>query len=204
MTPDPIARFRRWYEDARRAGAPAYDAMAVATADTRGRPSVRMLLLKGVDPRGFVFFTHRTSRKGRELEANPHAALAFYWERLGRQVRVEGRVAPVAPEEADAYWSTRPRESRLGALASRQSRPLARRRDLLARVARLERRYAGREIPRPAHWIGFRLVPDAIEFWTQGKHRLHHRERFTRAGAAGKRSRSNARPPGWRRQMLQP
>jgi pyridoxamine 5'-phosphate oxidase len=192
MPPDPIARFRRWYREASpRADLP--DACALATATRDGRPSVRYVLLKGVDARGFVFFTDVRSRKGAELRANPRAALAFYWHPTGRQVRVEGRVREVGAAEADAYWATRPRESQLSAWASRQSAPIARRRDLKAALLRLKARSRGAALPRPPYWRGFRLAPEAIEFWIRGAYRLHFRERFRR------------RPGGrWRRELLQP
>lgn len=193
MPADPIARFQRWFAAARRhAQIPQPEATALATADRRGRPSVRIVLLKHADAAGFVFFTNADSRKGREMLANPHAALAFHWHPLGRQVRVEGRVAMVTPAEADAYWATRPRESQLGGAASAQSAPIASRAALVARWRALARRYRGRDVPRPPHWTGFRLVPEAIEFWTLRPYRLHDRERFTRARG------------GWRMMRLQP
>jgi pyridoxamine 5'-phosphate oxidase len=193
MAADPIARFRRWYAAAaRHAEIPQPEAMALATADRRGRPSVRIVLLKQVDAGGFVFFTNADSRKGRELRANPHASLAFYWQPLGRQVRVEGRVAMVTAAEADAYWSTRPRESQLGGAASAQSAPIASRAALLAQWRALDRRYRGVPVPRPPHWTGFRVAPTAIEFWTLRPYRMHDRERFTRT------------PRGWRVERLQP
>ncbi len=192
MPPDPLARFRRWYADAERTGAPLPEAIALATADARGRPSVRFVLLKGVDARGFVFFTDGRSRKGAELVANPEAAFAVYWDVLGKQVRVEGRVEVVSAAEADAYWATRPRESRLAASASHQSAPLARRSDLIARWRTLGRRHPGDDVPRPPAWRGYRIVPRAIEFWTRGDFRLHTRERFER------------RRGGWTRKTLQP
>lgn len=192
MPVDPIARFRRWFAEAEAAGAPMPEAIALATADRRARPSVRYVLLKGVDSRGFVFFTDARSRKGRDLAANPQAAFACYWDPIGKQVRVEGRVVRVTPAEADAYWATRPRESRLAASVSRQSAVLARRSELIARWRALGRRHAGGDVPRPPEWTGFRIVPRAVEFWTRGDFRLHHRERFERKG------------DGWTRRMLQP
>jgi len=189
---DPIARFRRWYADAARARIPLPEAIALATADRRGRPAVRFVLLKGVDARGFVFFTDGRSRKGAELAANPEAAFAVYWDALGKQVRVEGRVALVSAAEADAYWLTRPRESRLAASVSHQSAPLARRSDLIARWHALGRRHPGEDVPRPPAWTGYRLAPRAIEFWTRGDFRLHRRERFERRGGT------------WTRKLLQP
>ena len=192
MRADPIAQFRRWYAAAARAGAPLHDAMALATADRRGAPSVRYVLLKGADERGFVFFTDTRSRKGRELAARRRAALAFYWDKISKQVRVEGRIEPVSAAEADAYWVTRPRGSRLAAASSRQSASMPSQDWLVGRWRRLQRDLAGRAVPRPATWSGYRVVPDAIEFWRRGAHRLHHRARFDRARR------------GWRRTLLQP
>ena len=192
MAQDPIARFHRWFRQARRAGTRLPEAMALATATPRGAPSLRFVLLKAVDARGFVFFTSAASAKGKDLDANPRAALTFYWNALGRQVRIEGRVGRVSAEEADAYWATRPRASQLAALASQQSARLPSRRWLEARWRRLRRRYRGRPVPRPSTWTGFRLVPGAIEFWTHREHRLHHRELFVRTRR------------GWRRRLLQP
>lgn len=189
---DPIAKFVRWLDDARALQIPNYEAMALATADSTGRPTVRFVLLKGIDQRGFVFFTDRRSRKGRELRSNPRASLAFYWQPNGRQVRVEGRVEDVASSEADEYWSTRPRQSQLAASASFQSAPLRSRASLLARVAKLATKHRGREVPRPGEWSGFRLHPDSIEFWTHREHRLHDRQIYLRDGTK------------WRRVLLQP
>jgi pyridoxamine 5'-phosphate oxidase len=189
---DPIARFIRWLEDARRTGISNYEAMALATAERNGKTSVRFVLLKGIDEHGFVFFSDVRSRKGRELRSNPFASLAFYWQPQGRQVRVEGRVEEVTAAEADAYWPTRPRQSQLAASASHQSARLRSRTELLARCARLAKTFRGREIPRPPSWTGFRVCPDAIEFWTHRAHRLHDREIYLRRGR------------GWRRDLLQP
>jgi pyridoxamine 5'-phosphate oxidase len=189
---DPIARFNRWYAHAARARVPLPDAMALATASRTGAPSVRYVLLKGVDERGFVFFTDARSRKGRDLAARRRAALAFYWDAISRQVRVEGRIVPVSPAEADAYWATRPRESRIAASVSTQSRPMPSHAWLMARWRRLARELDGREPRRPTWWTGYRVVPDAIELWSRGEHRLHRREAFVR----GRR--------GWRRVLLQP
>lgn len=175
MARHPIEQFRRWYAAARRRPEAQPDGMALATADGRGRPSVRFVLLKGADEGGFTFYTHTRSAKGRDLAVNPRAALVFYWHRTGRQVRVTGRVVRVAPEEADAYWATRPRPSQLGAWASAQSRPVGSRAVLLRRAARATRRFRGRPIPRPAGWTGYRLIPATIEFWTRGPSRLHDR-----------------------------
>lgn len=181
---DPFALFTLWFREAQGAEALA-EAMALATADAAGRPSVRMVLLKGVDPhtapeRGFVFYTNHDSRKGTELAANPRAALLFYWKTQNRQVRIEGRVREVSAAEADAYFATRPRLSRLGAWASEQSRPLAAREILEARLHEAERRFPGEDIPRPPYWTGYRLIPEAFEFWEERPYRLHERRLFTR------------------------
>jgi pyridoxamine 5'-phosphate oxidase len=189
---DPIGKFIRWLEDARRVRIPNYEAIALATAASSGKISVRFVLLKGIDERGFVFFTDARSRKGRELRDNPRASFAHYWEPKGRQVRVEGRIEEVTPAEADAYWSTRPRQSQLAASASHQSARLRSRAELLARFARLAKKFKGREVPRPSCWTGFRVRPDSIEFWTHREHRLHDREIYLRCGR------------GWRRDLLQP
>jgi pyridoxamine 5'-phosphate oxidase len=172
---DPLRQFRRWFDDAQQV-VRAPEAMAVATAAADGAPSVRMVLLKAVDERGLVFFTHYTSRKGRELEANAQAALLFYWDPLGRQVRVEGAVEHVSAEESDAYFATRPLGARIGAAVSRQSEVLADRAELERRVAEL----AGTEPHRPETWGGYRVVPAAWEFWQHRDDRLHDRFRYTR------------------------
>ena len=189
---DPIAKFIRWLEDARRVRIPNYEAMALATAASSGKISVRFVLLKGIDERGFVFFTDARSRKGRELRDNPRASFAHYWQPKGRQVRVEGRVEEVTPAEADAYWATRPRQSQLAASASHQTARLRSRAEIVARFARLARKFKGREVPRPSCWTGFRVRPDSIEFWTHRQHRLHDRVIYLRRGR------------GWRRDLLQP
>lgn len=193
MPVDPILRFQRWFAAARRHAQIAQpEAMALATADRRGRPSVRIVLLKHVDAEGFVFYTNTLSRKGAELTENPHAALVFWWGPLGRQVRVEGPVTPVTPAEADAYWATRPRESQIGGAASRQSQPIASRAALVAQFRTLAARYRNSPVPRPPHWSGYRVVPQAIEFWTLRPYRMHDRELFTRTRT------------GWRVRRLQP
>ena len=154
--------------------------MALATVDADGRPSARMVLLKGHDARGFVFYTNLESRKGLALAANPHAALLFHWKSLTRQIRIEGAVEPVSDAEADAYFASRARDSRIGAWASDQSRPLKSRAHFLKRVAEFGVRYAVGDVPRPPHWSGFRLVPDRIEFWQDQAFRLHERRVFVR------------------------
>jgi len=179
--PDPIAEFQELFA---RAGArePDATAMALATADGTGAPSVRMVLLKAVDAAGFVFFTNYESRKAAELAANPRAALCFHWPTIGVQVRVEGGVERVTAAESEAYFATRPRESQLGAWASRQSRPLASAGALREEFARTSARFADQPVPRPAVWGGFRVRPQRIEFWHAGEHRLHDRVLYTRVG----------------------
>lgn len=191
---DPIELFSRWFDDANAAGLPQVNAMTLATATADGRPSARIVLLKGVDGRGFEFFTNYDSRKGGELIANPHAALAFVWIPLERQVRVVGEVVRLEPAESDAYFATRPRGSQIGAWASLQSQPLADRAALEARWAELERRYAGGDVPRPPHWGGFRVVPREIEFWQGQPNRLHDRFAYTRAAAGEPWSRARLQP----------
>jgi pyridoxamine 5'-phosphate oxidase len=181
---EPLEQFRRWYAEAEAAEIRAPHAMALATAGADGAPSVRMVLLKGADEDGFVFFTGYGSRKGGELDANPRAALLFFWDPLGRQVRVEGTVERVGAAESDAYFATRPRSAQLAAAASRQGRVLAGRDELDARVAELEREHAGAEVPRPEHWGGYRLRPETYEFWQHRESRLHDRLRYRRDDGA--------------------
>jgi pyridoxamine 5'-phosphate oxidase len=176
---DPLRQFHRWFEDAR-AAVPAAEKMALATADADGAPSARMVLMKQADEHGVVFFSHTTSRKGRELAANPRAALLFYWEPLGRQVRIEGAVEQTAAEESDAYFATRPLGARIGANVSRQSEPLASRDELERLVGEFGESAPG----RPPTWGGYRLQPVAWEFWQHRDDRLHDRFRYTRAGGA--------------------
>ena len=189
LDPDPIVQFGRWMEDALEEHLLLPNTMTLATAGADGRPSARMVLLKGFDHRGFVFYTNYDSRKSRELAANPAAALVFYWSRLERQVRVEGRVEKVPDDESDEYFASRPLESRIGAWASRQSAALAGRAELEERVAELERRYAGGDVPRPPHWGGWLVRPDAIELWQGRPNRLHDRFLYTRRGDAWERAR---------------
>jgi pyridoxamine 5'-phosphate oxidase len=181
-TDDPFEQFRRWFADAEAAEPNDPNAMTLATAGSDGRPSARIVLLKDIDERGFAFFTNTESQKGQQLEVNPFAALCFHWKSLRRQVRIEGSVASVSEAEADAYYASRQRGSRIGAWASQQSRPLADRPTLLAAVARFEAEYDGREVPRPSYWSGYRLTPLRIEFWHDGEFRLHDRFVFSRAG----------------------
>ena len=178
-----IRRFKKLFARVRKSGLKEPGAMALATADSRGRPSVRMVLLKEANERGFVFYTGFQSRKAKQLASNPRAALCFYWETIGMQVTVEGKVAKVSDEEADAYWATRPRRSQIGAWASLQSAPLPNRRVLLARAPGYAAKFTGRPIPRPPHWSGFRIVPDRIEFWTRRPFRLHDRQLYFKQGA---------------------
>lgn len=179
---NPHGLFDAWYAEARAGEPNDSNAMALATADSGGRPSVRMVLLKGHDTRGFVFYTNLKSRKAEELAANPHAALLFHWKSLRRQIRIEGPVNRVADAEADAYFATRSRDSQLGAWASDQSRPLESRALFETRYAEMAARFDGGEVPRPSQWSGFRLTPQRIEFWIDRDHRLHERRLFEREG----------------------
>jgi pyridoxamine 5'-phosphate oxidase len=181
-TRDPIALFREWLTEAEASEPNDPNAMCLATIGAGGAPAARMVLLKGVDERGFAFYTNEESRKGRELAARPSAALTFHWKSLRRQVRVEGPVEPVSPAEADDYFATRARISQLGAWASDQSRPLDSRATLEARLAEQTARFADRPVPRPPHWSGFRVLPQLIEFWRDQRFRLHDRIVFHRVG----------------------
>ncbi|MCJ2183626.1 pyridoxamine 5'-phosphate oxidase [Novosphingobium sp. 1949] len=178
---DPFALFQIWYDEARVSEPNDSNAMALATATAEGVPSVRMVLLKGYGPDGFVFYTNGHSRKGREIAANPHVALLFHWKSLRRQIRIEGALQPVTPEEADAYFHSRHRDSQLGAVASDQSAPLDSRATFLARYEEVRARFEGGAVDRPPHWGGYRVVPAAMEFWHDRPYRLHERRRFVRA-----------------------
>lgn len=177
---DPIALFSAWYREAEAAEPVNPSAMTLATASAEGRPSARMVLLKGHDADGFVFYTNLNSAKSGELEANPHAALCFYWKSLARQVRIEGRVESVAANDADAYFASRARGSQIGAWASDQSQPLESREVLERRAQEFEAKYPSGDIPRPPHWSGYRVVPERIEFWTERGDRMHDRQFFER------------------------
>ena len=179
MTDDPHALFESWFAEAKASEPNDPEAVALATATADGRPSVRMVLLKGHDERGFVIYTNRESRKGEELDANPRASLLFHWKTLRRQVRIEGAVTRASDAESDSYFASRSRDSRLGAWASEQSRDLVDRATFEARVEEMRRRFEGGDVPRPPHWGGYRVSPERIEFWRDREYRLHERRLFT-------------------------
>lgn len=182
---DPFARFQAWFAEAEASEPVEPNAMVVVTSTPDGHPSARAILLKGVDSRGFVFYTNKESRKAGELAANPRVFLLFHWKSLGRQVRIEGSVEHVTDAEADAYYASRPRISRLGAWASQQSRPLAERAVLEQRLAEYEAQYPGDDIPRPPYWSGYRVIPERFEFWQNMPYRLHDRTTYTRGADGG-------------------
>jgi pyridoxamine 5'-phosphate oxidase len=192
MASDPFHLFDEWFAEARENEANDPEAMALATADADGRPSVRMVLLKGRGPDGFVFYTNEQSAKGEQLAANPRAALLFHWKSLRRQIRVEGQVERVSDADANAYFASRGRDSQLGAWASDQSRPLDSRETFEERLAEVKHRFEGRQVPRPPHWGGYRVVPHRVEFWSDRPHRLHERRLYVRDGS------------DWRESLLYP
>jgi pyridoxamine 5'-phosphate oxidase len=192
MEPNPFPIFDAWFAEARAGEPNDSNAMALATAGADGQPSVRMVLLKGHGPGGFVFYTNQESRKARQIADRPFAALLFHWKSLRRQIRIEGKLTTVDDATADAYFATRSRDSQLGAWASDQSRPLDARATFEARFEAIKARFEGGDVPRPPHWSGYCLVPDRIEFWEDGAHRLHHRRLFTRSGE------------GWAESLLYP
>ena len=175
VDPDPILQFSTWLKEAEQTGHPHPNAMTLSTADFNGRPSARIVLLRGIDEGGFVFFTNYESRKGHELSGNPAASLLFHWPALARQVRVEGRAEQISAEESDSYFASRPRGHQLEAHASAQSQIIPDRDDLEKKFTAMDRRFASREVPRPRHWGGYRVIPEQIEFWQEGVHRLHDR-----------------------------
>lgn len=192
MADDPFTLFNGWFAEAQTREPNDPNAMALATADASGRPAVRMVLLKGYGPDGFVFYTNRESRKAADIAANPQAALLFHWKSLRRQIRIEGPLSAASAAESDAYFASRHRDSQLGAWASDQSRPLDSRKTFEDRFEATQARFEGGDVPRPPHWGGYRLTPERIEFWQDRAHRLHERRLFTRS------------PQGWNEGLLYP
>jgi len=180
MNADPFRQFLQWFQEAEQAGMPLPNAMNLATSTQAGRPSVRMVLLKGVDDRGLIFHTNYQSRKGQEIKENPFAAIVFYWSALARQVRIEGKVEKLDPAESEAYFASRPRGSQIGAHASPQSQVVADRDALVAIYQAAEKKFSGKSVPRPENWGGYRLVPQIFEFWQEGANRIHDRLRYRR------------------------
>jgi pyridoxamine 5'-phosphate oxidase len=195
LTSDPMVQFRRWFEDAESEGIHLVNAVALGTADARGRPAVRHVLLRGFDDQGFVFYTNLESRKARQLAENPSAAFALLWKELDRQVCVTGSVEPTTDAESDAYYASRPREARIGAWASRQSTVLSSRDELMSRFIEFDAKYPGDVVPRPPFWGGYRIVPDTVEFWQARAYRLHDRFRY---------SIDEGEASGWRVERLSP
>jgi len=189
---EPVEIFKQWIAEAEKVGIALPTAMALATADGEGRPSVRYVLLKDVDERGFSFCTNRLSRKGKEIVENPQASIAFYWHEIGRQVRVDGQLTVLAARRVEEIWRERPRESQLSSLSSEQSTPVSDHQEILKRYRALDEEYRDREIPCPPDWVCYLLIPEQVEFWTRGDPRLHHRQVFTRNGET------------WTQQLLQP
>jgi pyridoxamine 5'-phosphate oxidase len=186
VSSDPFQQFGRWFTDAERAEIPEPTVMTLATADSTGKPSARIMLLKGFDPKGFVFYTNRQSQKGRELDQNPRAALVLFWGELERQVRITGTVEKVGREESEKYFHSRPVASQIGAWASQQSTLLSSREELERKVADLTAKFVGQQVPIPDYWGGYRVIPTEIEFWQGGRSRLHDRLRYTRVGSTWK------------------
>jgi pyridoxamine 5'-phosphate oxidase len=195
LSGDPMVQFRRWFEDAEAEGIHLANAIALATADARGKPAVRHVLLRGSDERGFVFYTNLESRKARHLAENPSASFALLWKELDRQVCVTGSVEPTTDAESDAYFAGRPREARIGAWASQQSIVLSSRDELMSRFIEFDAKYPGEAVPRPPFWGGYRIAPDTVEFWQARAYRLHDRFRYTA---------EHDEPTGWRIERLSP
>lgn len=189
---NPLDLFGQWLLEAEKNIRSYYNAMCVSTITPEGKPSARIILLKGYDEKGFVFYTNKKSRKAEALESTPRSHLNFFWRELGKQINIEGRIETVSDQEADDYFSTRLRESQIGAWASQQSHSLDKKSTLISRIKRYEEQYKGVDIPRPPHWSGYRVMPETIEFWCEGEHRLHTRLLYTKT------------PHGWEKELLYP